>query len=521
MSIAGTGMSLSEAARASRASRENVSRERSKEIKEKENERTRQTQPRPARARSADMRKDNNNVQPTAAGAAAAAAPKSPETQPQPSTAKRTRDARATSAKEARTPVKAPVEASKSAKNKTTDEVKPKVANVKLEPPPSVQVSPADPEPETDCNVTIEDTKAEMVAPVAPADVDLMMNSLPSDLPDVQVPLSTTNDVIVIAQSDVSNAEQAVESTASGATTPSEGSVSGDAPTQSRKIISSEEEARAALAEKRRLAREQMEREAERERLRIEEELRLEEERQRQEEIEQKLAEEEMDRLALEARKAEEERLQKYVPFSNVVFNKVLICLFISYRAIEETQRREEEERIRREEEVRQRAEKEQQDRKAREEADKLRKENEERLRREEEEREERRKRVKAIMDRTRGKSGGPGKSGNDTVSGGQSTTDVTAVGISNSISQPDLLGDIVNKTNGGSSSNGQSPTDDSVEIKKNNGFHIDATDSSSSASTTSDLPDISNVIANSTNADSVNSNANNNIADEHVELVA
>ncbi len=194
-----------------------------------------------------------------------------------------------------------------------------------------------------------------------------------------------------------------------------------------------------------------------------------------------------------------------------------ILCL---RRAIEETQRREEEERLRREEEVRQRAEKEQQDRKAREEAERLRKENEERLRREEEERQERRKRVEAIMARTRGKSGGPGKAGNDTVSSGQSTTDVTAVGISNSISQPDLLGDIVNKTNGGNS-NGQSPTDDSVDTKKNNGFHIDATDSMSpSANTTSDLPDISNVIANS-NADSVNSNANNNIADEHVELVA
>lgn len=194
---------------------------------------------------------------------------------------------------------------------------------------------------------------------------------------------------------------------------------------------------------------------------------------------------------------------------------------FFPPRAIEETQRREEEERLRREEEARQRAEKEQQDKKAREEAERLRKENEERLRREEEERQERRKRVEAIMARTRGKSSGPGKSELNTVSSGQSTTDVSGVGISNSNSQPDLLGDIVNKTNGGNS-NGQSSMspDDSAAIKKNNGFHIDATDPSS-AGTTIDLPDISNVIANSTNADSVNSNANNNIADEHVELVA
>ena len=55
--------------------------------------------------------------------------------------------------------------------------------------------------------------------------------------------------------------------------------------------------------------------------------------------------------------------------------------------------------------------EKEQQDRKAREEAERFRKENEERLRREEEERQERRKRVEAIMSRTRGKGGnGNGK---------------------------------------------------------------------------------------------------------------
>ena len=112
------------------------------------------------------------------------------------------------------------------------------------------------------------------------------------------------------------------EATGSGATTPSEGSISGDShsgmpsmgsssTSSSRKIISSEEEAKAALAEKRRLAREQMEREAERERLRLEEEERLEQERLIQEELEQKLAEEEMDRLALEARQAEEERLQR------------------------------------------------------------------------------------------------------------------------------------------------------------------------------------------------------------------
>ena len=46
-----------------------------------------------------------------------------------------------------------------------------------------------------------------------------------------------------------------------------------------------------------------------------EEQQRLEEERRQQEELEQKMAEEEMNRLAQDARRAEEERLQKSVPF--------------------------------------------------------------------------------------------------------------------------------------------------------------------------------------------------------------
>lgn len=309
-------MSLSEAARTSRASRENISRERSKETKEKENERTRQTQPRPARARSADMRKDNNNVQ----GAAAAAA-KSPENVQQTTTAKRsTRDIRT-----ARTPVKTEVktEAPKAPRaGHKTEEVKPKVT-LKVDALPDVkpelpqqpqlpqQVQSVDALPETDIVVKVEECNP--VVDTAATEPDLMMDSLPTD--DVSEANSiTTNDSV--AQSDVSNVgqpalEQTSESTTSGTTTPSEGSVSGDVPLHSRKIISSEEEAKAALAEKRRLAREQMEREAERERLRAEEERRLEEERQRQEELEQKLAEEEMDRLAQQARQAEEERLQK------------------------------------------------------------------------------------------------------------------------------------------------------------------------------------------------------------------
>lgn len=148
--------------------------------------------------------------------------------------------------------------------------------------------------------------------------------------------------------------------------------------------ITTEEEAKAAIAERRRLAREQAEREAELERQRQEEEARLEAERARAEEEEQRRLEEESLRLANEAREAEEQRLRL---------------------AIEEAKRREEEDRRRREEEVRQKQEKEEADRKAREEAERQRIEMAERLKKEEEERLARRKRVEAIMLRTRGKN--------------------------------------------------------------------------------------------------------------------
>ncbi|KAG8186273.1 hypothetical protein JTE90_004617 [Oedothorax gibbosus] len=148
--------------------------------------------------------------------------------------------------------------------------------------------------------------------------------------------------------------------------------------------ITSEEEARAALAEKRRLAREQAEREAEQERLRLEEIKRKEEEQRQLEEAEQKRMEEEQIRLAELHRQLEQEKLNK---------------------AIEEQKQREKEEQERREEEARQKAEREEQEKKAREEAEKQRIELEEKLRKEEEERAERKRRVEQIMARTRGKS--------------------------------------------------------------------------------------------------------------------
>nr|XP_018905254.1 PREDICTED: ensconsin-like isoform X3 [Bemisia tabaci] len=150
------------------------------------------------------------------------------------------------------------------------------------------------------------------------------------------------------------------------------------------KRITTEEEAKAALAERRRLAREQAEREAELERQRLEAERLAEEERLKREEEEQRRAEEEQNRLAELARKAEEERLAA---------------------AIEEAKKREEEEKKRKEEEQRQKLEREEAERKMKEELERQRKEMEERLKKEEEDRQARRKRVEAIMLRTRGKS--------------------------------------------------------------------------------------------------------------------
>jgi len=151
---------------------------------------------------------------------------------------------------------------------------------------------------------------------------------------------------------------------------------------EQKRIITSEEEAKARIAEKRREMKEQKEREAELERLRLEEEARLEEERLRQEE------EEERRLIALEeeARRAEEERIRK---------------------AIEE---KEAEDRKKKEEEERLRAEKEEMERKVKAEAERREAELQEKLKKEEEERLARKKRIEEIMARTRGKGATPKK---------------------------------------------------------------------------------------------------------------
>merc|ERR1719431_437082 len=188
---------------------------------------------------------------------------------------------------------------------------------------------------------------------------------------------------------------------------------------ESKKIITSEEEAKARIAEKRREMKEQKEREAELERLRLEEEARLEEERLRQEEEEER----KMIAFAEEARKAEEERIRK---------------------AIEE---KEAEERRAKEEEERIKAEKEETERKSKEEAEKREAELQEKLRKEEEERLARKKRIEEIMARTRGKGGAntPKKEVKEETVTSQSNQPAS-LDTNVDPTKPDLLGDISDK---------------------------------------------------------------------------
>ncbi|XP_074602335.1 uncharacterized protein LOC141856005 isoform X2 [Brevipalpus obovatus] len=168
-----------------------------------------------------------------------------------------------------------------------------------------------------------------------------------------------------------------------GSLTSGSSSMVSSTSSSSRKITS-EEEYKRILAEKRRLAREQAEREAQRrqeeearkaeqERLRAEEEQKRREERQRQEE------EAEQIRLAEEHRLFQEQKL---------------------HDAMQELRKREEEERHRREQEAALiKAEREAQEARAKEEIERG---IQERLRKDEEERMLRKKRVEAIMSRTR-----------------------------------------------------------------------------------------------------------------------
>jgi len=188
---------------------------------------------------------------------------------------------------------------------------------------------------------------------------------------------------------------------------------------ESKKMITSEEQAKARIAEKRREMKEQKEREAELERLRLEEEARLEQERLRQEEEEEK----KMIAFAEEARKAEEERIRKA----------------IEEREAEEKKMKEEEERVK--------AEKEEMERKSKEEAEKRESELQEKLRKEEEERLARKKRIEEIMARTRGKGGAntPKKEVKEETVTSQSNQPAS-LDTNVDPTKPDLLGDISDK---------------------------------------------------------------------------
>ncbi|CAH1402644.1 unnamed protein product [Nezara viridula] len=226
--------------------------------------------------------------------------------------------------------------------------------------------------------------------------------------------------------------------------------------------ITTEEEAKAALAERRRLAREQAEREAELERQRIEAERLAEEERLRKEEEEHRRMEEEQLRLLEEARRAEELRFQQ---------------------AIEEVKKREEEEKQRKEEELKQKLEKEEADRKAKEEAEKMRIEMEIRLKKEEEDRQARRKRVEAIMLRTRGK--GSTTSATTPSKDGEESEENSPPDEAKKVSEEDKF---LNSERSHSDANTIPPL---VENNKHNGHHNGSIDTVSEINVTNSLLDL------------------------------
>lgn len=218
----------------------------------------------------------------------------------------------------------------------------------------------------------------------------------PKSSPIRKLPTKTRKSATAVVSASVEMVNSSAEETLKIPSGPPEPPAAADeenglnAPESAGKRIISEEEAKAALAEKRRLAREQAEREAELERQRQEELRHQEEERIRNEEEEQKKMEEEQLRLLEEHKRQEEEKLRK---------------------AIEEQEKKEQEEKLKREEEARLKAE---QERKAKEEAERQRIELEEKLRKEEEERAERKKRLEKIMSRTRGRGAASSHSGGD-----------------------------------------------------------------------------------------------------------
>ncbi|NXV02369.1 MAP7 protein, partial [Cettia cetti] len=175
------------------------------------------------------------------------------------------------------------------------------------------------------------------------------------------------------------------------------------------------EEATRLLAEKRRLAREQREREEQERRER--EEL----ERQKKEELSQRIAEERARREEEEARRQEAEKQRK------------------------DAEEREKEERLRRQAEEREQKEKEEMERiqkqkeeeaRLREEAERIRLEREKHFQREEQERLERKKRLEEIMKRTR-RVEAVDKKSNDQQNGHISKTNITGEAATGSPAPP------------------------------------------------------------------------------------
>ncbi|XP_066155455.1 MAP7 domain-containing protein 1-like isoform X2 [Euwallacea fornicatus] len=239
----------------------------------------------------------------------------------------------------------------------------------------------------------------------------------------------------------------------------------------SKPRITTEEEAKAAIAEKRRLIREEAERQAELERQRFEAEQQAELERQQKEEEQARM-------LAEMQRQSEQERLQE---------------------AIREAQKREEEERLRREEEQRQKLLKEEADKKAKEEAERQKAELQKKLENEEKEREERRRRVEMIMKRTRGKANANlasqqnSQDKNENASEDKQQVNENELNVENKVNE--------NKLNGTAK---QENGTDSAATKNGKDIDVGIVDNI--------IPDESvknaNTIADTLNADSLNSNS-------------
>eukprot|EP00095_Tigriopus_kingsejongensis_P009518 snap_masked-scaffold561_size136864-processed-gene-0.8 protein:Tk09518 transcript:snap_masked-scaffold561_size136864-processed-gene-0.8-mRNA-1 annotation:"map7 domain-containing protein 1-like isoform x10" len=317
--------------------------------------------------------------------------------------------------------------------------------------------------------------KKDFVSSSAPTEDRPPKSASPDITPKKQTEEATPD---VIATGEVSRRNSSVKERSSSQGSVDEGENSGGPGTPSKKIISSAEEAKARLAEKRREMKEKMEREAELERQRLAEEDRIEEEKRRVEEEEERRAIEEAEKLAAEAKILENERLEK---------------------AIEEAQQREEDELKRKEEEEKLRQEKDEADRKAREEAEQKEKELEEKRQKEQVERLERKKRLEEIMSRTRGNNKStptstPKKepttpsSESQTANGDGSFISVTppvehssehAPPSSDSeaaqVVQPDLIGDLLSNNNKQSHNSDQSLTSSSDVIAENEKNQVQA----------------------------------------------